>query len=121
MLGTVAWNILKKRSERRTQARHRSQASWTGGLLFAAGAGVAWMFREEIAEVARGVRSEPYVPIADSYQPPPPSRKKQHALERREAAEKRAREQTAHKPPAIRVEKNATPDLVVPLKDALKH
>lgn len=122
MLGTVAWNVLKNRIERRTQARRRSRAAYAGGILFAAGAGVAWMFREEIADFARGVQGEPYVPIANNYEPPPPSRKKQLAIERREAAEKRAHEQAAHKPPAIRVEKNAPPDLAVPLGEVLlKH
>ena len=123
-LGTVAWKLLTRRAQSRTRARRTSQAGWAGGVLFAAGAGVAWMFREEIAAFVRGTSAGAagtYVPIADSYEPPPPSRKKQHAIERREAAEKRAREQAAHKPPAIRVEKNASPELAVPLADALKH
>jgi hypothetical protein len=82
---------------------------------------VAFLFREQIAQFLGNLRAEPYVPIAGNYDPPPPSRKKQQALERREAAEKRAREQQAHKPAVVRVEKNANPDLAVPLRDALKH
>lgn len=120
VLGTVAWKFLQTRIERRTHARRRSQAGWAGGILFAAGAGVAWMFREELAALVRNFQ-QPYVPIADAYDPPPPSRKKQHAQERREAAEKRAREQAAHRPAVVRVEKNAASDLAVPLGDALKH
>ncbi len=124
VLGTVAWKLLKKkRMERRTHARHRSQASYAGGIVFVAGMVVAWLFRENIAGLFRDPDgSELYVPIADHYGPPPLSRKKQHALERREAAEKRVRDEATHKPiVVVRMEKNASPDLTVPLQDILKH
>jgi hypothetical protein len=121
VLATAAWKLLQKRTQSRTHTRRRTQVSYAGGILFAAGAGVAFLFREQIAQFLGNLRAEPYVPIAGNYDPPPPSRKKQQALERREAAEKRAREQQAHKPAVVRVEKNANPDLAVPLRDALKH
>ena len=121
VLGTVAWKLLKGRVERRGQARRRSQAGLAGGVLFIAGAGVAWMYREEIAALLQPTPSQPAQPLAEKYAPPPPSHKKQQAIERREAAEKRAREQAAHKPAVVRVEKDAPPDLAVKLGDALKH
>ena len=122
VLGTVAWNFLQKRYQHRVHARRRTRAGWAGSVLFAAGAGVAWMFREELAGLLRSFRAEPYVPLAETYAPPPPSRKKQQQQARREAAEKRAHQQAAHQPPLVRVEKNAAPDLAVPLKDiVLKH
>ena len=115
MLGKLAWNTAERALHRRERARRN--AALTTSAIFATGAGLAWYFRSPLIAFFRDLLG---LNVEHHYgEPPPLSRKKQRALERREAAEKRAHE--PHRPAAVRVEKNASPDLTVKLGEALKH
>ena len=118
MIGKVAWSYAERALHRNERAR-RNRALITGAIFAtgAVGAGLAWYFRFPLIAFVRDLLG---LNVSHHYgEPVPLSRKKQRAIERREAAAKRAHE--PHPPAALRVEKNAKTELAVPLGQLIKH
>jgi hypothetical protein len=108
----LAWNFLQSRMQ--AAERRRRRRNWTAGIAFGTGAALAYTFREDLVAMFHKF-------VADrrredwNYAPP-----LEHEA-RSEIGERRARAAESQRPPRVRMEAAASPELSPSPGDATKH